>query len=109
MIETQGDRVKAVREARAEDQETFAKQFNAAATRHGYRVGMDKTKLSRTENGREISLDEAVVFMSLDPKKRDLLWLATGRFYEREEPKRKSGDEGGEEGGAADQRKRRAR
>lgn len=109
MIETQADRVKAIRESRGEDQEAFARHFNDAATRYALRVRMDKHKLSRTENGREISLDEAVIFMSLDPKKRDLLWLATGRFYEREEPKRKPGDEGGEEGGAADQRKRRAR
>lgn len=82
MTETPGDRLKLVREGRGEDQDTFAERFNAAAKRYGLRARMDKTKLSRTENGREISLDEAVVFMSLDAERRTLVWLALGRDYE---------------------------
>lgn len=82
MTLTMGDRLKLVREERGDDQETFVELFNERAKRYGLRVRMDKTKLSRTENGREISLGEGVVFMSLDKKRRSLVWLALGREYE---------------------------
>jgi len=81
-LPTRGERIKAIREARDEDQERFAAAFNALAHQMGLRgVKYDTTKLSRTEtNGRPLKLDEAVVIAELDPRRRGLEWLAVGEW-----------------------------
>lgn len=77
--ETRGKRAKSIRDDLGDEQEPFAERFNARARTLGLDAELDQWKVSRTEKGRRpITLDDAVVFASLDPKQRGLEWFAMG-------------------------------
>lgn len=73
-----GRRIAEVRNALGIDGEQFAERLQQGMHARGFSsTRYDKAKLSRIEKGsRDVSIDEAVVILGLDPQRRDFLWLA---------------------------------
>ena len=79
MAESQGDRVRIVREAMGKQQGEFADALNTKAAESGLRARYDNTAISKLENGRrDLSVNDLFLIAALDPKQRGERWLAYG-------------------------------
>lgn len=73
------ERALAIREARKEGQDEFARALNEAAKRLGLPGGYEKFKVSRMETASRVMTSvDAVLWASLDPERRGVPWLVAG-------------------------------